>query len=63
MSAPNLTRDQAVERAARRVAVQNYRIELDLTDQPARSGVRGVGHLRIEDHCQFHRHPWREHLH
>ncbi|MFF0543329.1 aminopeptidase N [Nocardia thailandica] len=33
MAAPNLTRDQAVERAAT-VAVQNYRIELDLTDQP-----------------------------
>ncbi|TDP38433.1 aminopeptidase N [Nocardia ignorata] len=33
MSAPNLTRDQAVERAAV-VAVDNYRIELDLTDQP-----------------------------
>lgn len=37
MSAPNLTRDQAVERAAV-VAVQNYRIELDLTDQPRGAG-------------------------
>ncbi|WP_280347003.1 aminopeptidase N [Nocardia neocaledoniensis] len=37
MSAPNLTRDQAVERAAT-VAVQNYRIELDLTDQPRGAG-------------------------
>ncbi|MFC4127486.1 aminopeptidase N [Nocardia rhizosphaerae] len=37
MSAPNLTRDQAVERAAT-VAVQNYRIELDLTDQPRGTG-------------------------
>ncbi len=37
MSAPNLTRDQAVERAAT-VAVQNYRIELDLTDQPRSAG-------------------------
>lgn len=33
MSAPNLTRDQAIERAAT-VGVENYRIELDLTDQP-----------------------------
>ncbi|HLS76616.1 MAG TPA: aminopeptidase N [Nocardia sp.] len=32
MSAPNLTRDQAIERAAT-VAVENYRIELDLTEQ------------------------------
>ncbi|WP_336083127.1 aminopeptidase N [Nocardia sp. SSK8] len=37
MSAPNLTRDQAVERAAT-VAVRNYRIELDLTDQPRGAG-------------------------
>ncbi|WP_410874936.1 aminopeptidase N [Nocardia sp. A7] len=37
MSAPNLTRDQAVERAAV-VAVQNYRIELDLTDKPRGAG-------------------------
>ncbi|MFE9789908.1 aminopeptidase N [Nocardia salmonicida] len=37
MSAPNLTRDQAVERATV-VAVQNYRIELDLTDQPRGAG-------------------------
>ncbi|WP_040794983.1 aminopeptidase N [Nocardia higoensis] len=32
MSAPNLTRDQAIERAAT-VGVENYRIELDLTEQ------------------------------
>ncbi|WP_280488855.1 aminopeptidase N [Nocardia farcinica] len=43
MSAPNLTRDQAIERAAT-VRVENYRIELDLTDQSADvSGVRTFG--------------------
>ncbi|WP_067699786.1 aminopeptidase N [Nocardia jejuensis] len=33
MSAPNLTREQAIERAAT-VQVENYRVELDLTGQP-----------------------------
>ncbi|WP_280354406.1 aminopeptidase N [Nocardia otitidiscaviarum] len=33
MSAPNLTREQAIERAAT-IRVQNYRVELDLTGQP-----------------------------
>jgi aminopeptidase N len=36
---PNLTRDQAVERAAL-VTVDNYRIELDLTDGEGRPGER-----------------------
>ncbi|MEV5648433.1 aminopeptidase N [Nocardia sp. NPDC052254] len=34
MSAPNLTREQAVARAAT-ISVDNYRVELDLTGQPA----------------------------
>lgn len=33
MSAPNLTREQAIQRAAT-VQVENYRVELDLTGQP-----------------------------
>jgi aminopeptidase N len=33
LSAPNLTRDQATERAAT-ISVENYRVELDLTGQP-----------------------------
>ncbi|WP_280387435.1 aminopeptidase N [Nocardia wallacei] len=33
MSAPNLTREQAVARAAT-ISVENYRVELDLTGQP-----------------------------
>ncbi|MCC3311599.1 aminopeptidase N [Nocardia africana] len=33
MSAPNLTRDQAIARAAT-ISVENYRVELDLTGQP-----------------------------
>ncbi|MBF6331514.1 aminopeptidase N [Nocardia transvalensis] len=33
MSAPNLTRDQAIARAAT-IRVENYRVELDLTGQP-----------------------------
>ncbi|MEV5834384.1 aminopeptidase N [Nocardia sp. NPDC052112] len=37
MSAPNLTRDQAIERAST-VQVENYRIELDLTDGAGRPG-------------------------
>ncbi|RMI32800.1 aminopeptidase N [Nocardia stercoris] len=37
MSAPNLTREQAVERAAT-VAVENYHIQLDLTGQPTSPG-------------------------
>ncbi|WP_159924116.1 MULTISPECIES: aminopeptidase N [Nocardia] len=37
MSAPNLTRDQAIERAAT-VAVENYRVELDLTDGAGKPG-------------------------
>jgi aminopeptidase N len=36
---PNLTRDQAIERAAL-VTVDNYRIELDLTDGEGRPGER-----------------------
>ena len=36
---PNLTRDQAVERAAL-VTVDNYRIELDLTDGNGKPGER-----------------------
>ncbi|WP_028478684.1 aminopeptidase N [Nocardia sp. CNY236] len=37
MSAPNLTRDQAIERAST-VTVENYRIELDLTDGAGKPG-------------------------
>ncbi|MET8655073.1 aminopeptidase N [Nocardia aurea] len=37
MSAPNLTREQAIERAAT-VQVENYRIELDLTDGSGKPG-------------------------
>ncbi|MBH0777093.1 aminopeptidase N [Nocardia bovistercoris] len=37
MSAPNLTREQAIERAAT-VLVENYRIELDLTDGSGEPG-------------------------
>ncbi|MEU0502521.1 aminopeptidase N [Nocardia sp. NPDC005998] len=37
MSAPNLTRDQAIERAST-VQVENYRIDLDLTDGAAKPG-------------------------
>ncbi|MBF6439924.1 aminopeptidase N [Nocardia cyriacigeorgica] len=37
MSAPNLTREQAIERAAT-VSVENYRIELDLTDGSGNPG-------------------------
>src|SRR6202022_2896788 len=36
---PNLTRDQAIERAAL-VTVDNYKIELDLTDGSAAPGER-----------------------
>ncbi|MGV0835126.1 aminopeptidase N [Mycolicibacterium thermoresistibile] len=39
MALPNLTRDQAVERAAL-VTVDRYRIELDLTDGAGNPGVR-----------------------
>ncbi|MCT7660495.1 aminopeptidase N [Mycobacterium deserti] len=39
MALPNLTRDQAVERAAL-VTVDNYRIELDLTDGTGKPGER-----------------------
>ncbi|MBV8930117.1 MAG: aminopeptidase N, partial [Mycobacteriaceae bacterium] len=39
MALPNLTRDQAVERAAL-VTVDNYRIELDLTDGRAAAGEK-----------------------
>ncbi|WP_328391659.1 aminopeptidase N [Nocardia sp. NBC_00416] len=41
MSAPNLTRDQAIERAEV-VSVDNYRIELDLTDGMSESGPEAV---------------------
>ncbi|MBF6301242.1 aminopeptidase N [Nocardia amamiensis] len=37
MSAPNLTREQAIERAST-VSVENYRIELDLTDGTGKPG-------------------------
>ncbi|MEU7145940.1 aminopeptidase N [Nocardia sp. NPDC046473] len=37
MSAPNLTRDQAIERAST-VTVDNYRIDLDLTDGAGKPG-------------------------
>ncbi|MEV0251024.1 aminopeptidase N [Nocardia sp. NPDC050712] len=37
MSAPNLTREQAIERAST-VQVENYRIELDLTDGAGKPG-------------------------
>ncbi|MEU2034188.1 aminopeptidase N [Nocardia amamiensis] len=37
MSAPNLTREQAIERAST-VSVENYRIELDLTDGAGKPG-------------------------
>ncbi|WP_378738501.1 aminopeptidase N [Nocardia brasiliensis] len=37
MSAPNLTRDQAIERAST-VSVDNYRIDLDLTDGAGKPG-------------------------
>ena len=39
MALPNLTRDQAVERAAL-VTVDNYRIDLDLTDGDGQAGER-----------------------
>ena len=39
MALPNLTRDQAVERAAF-VTVDNYRIDLDLTDSDGKAGER-----------------------
>ncbi|HVQ99233.1 MAG TPA: hypothetical protein VMS16_10595, partial [Mycobacterium sp.] len=39
MALPNLTRDQAVERAAL-LTVDNYRIVLDLTDGQGRPGER-----------------------
>ena len=39
MALPNLTRDQAVERAAL-VTVDNYRIDLDLTDGGGKPGER-----------------------
>ncbi|HEY2197898.1 MAG TPA: aminopeptidase N [Mycobacterium sp.] len=39
MALPNLTRDQAVERAAL-VTVDNYRIDLDLTDGDGKAGER-----------------------
>ncbi|MGW0247732.1 aminopeptidase N [Nocardia goodfellowii] len=38
MSAPNLTREQAIERAST-VQVENYRVELDLTDGAGKPGV------------------------
>ncbi|MGQ4596479.1 aminopeptidase N [Nocardia sp. R6R-6] len=37
MSAPNLTREQAIERAST-VSVENYHIELDLTDEAGKPG-------------------------
>lgn len=40
MSAPNLTREQAIERAGV-VSVENYRIELDLTGGPGPEAVAG----------------------
>ena len=39
MALPNLTRDQAVERAAL-VTIDNYRIDLDLTDGDGKAGER-----------------------
>ncbi|AUH69355.1 MULTISPECIES: aminopeptidase N [Gordonia] len=42
MSAPNLTRDQARQRAAI-LSVQNYRIELDLTDGAGAPGTERFG--------------------
>ena len=39
MALPNLTRDQAVERAAL-VTVDNYAIDLDLTDGDGKPGMR-----------------------
>ena len=42
MALPNLTRDQAIERAAL-VTVDNYRIELDLTDGDGAPGERTFG--------------------
>ncbi|HXO78827.1 MAG TPA: aminopeptidase N [Mycobacterium sp.] len=39
MALPNLTRDQAIERAAQ-VTVDNYRIDLDLTDGDGKAGER-----------------------
>ena len=41
MSAPNLTREQAIERAEV-VSVENYRIELDLTGGTGESGPEAV---------------------
>ncbi|MCM6777669.1 aminopeptidase N [Nocardia sp. CDC159] len=41
MSAPNLTREQAVARAAT-IHVENYRVELDLTDQPTVPDATGT---------------------
>ncbi|MBB5918799.1 aminopeptidase N [Nocardia transvalensis] len=38
MSAPNLTREQAIARAAT-ISVENYRVELDLTGQPTDAGA------------------------
>ena len=39
MALPNLTRDQAIERAAQ-VTIDNYRIDLDLTDGDGKAGER-----------------------
>ena len=47
---PNLTQDQAVERAAQ-VTVDSYRIELDLTDgngQPGERTFRSVTTLEFD---------------
>ncbi|WP_067828824.1 aminopeptidase N [Nocardia inohanensis] len=42
MSAPNLTREQAIQRAAT-IQVENYRVELDLTGQPTSADAVTTG--------------------
>ena len=45
MSAPNLTREQAIARAAT-ISVENYRVELDLTGRPSASEAAPDGGTR-----------------
>ena len=48
MALPNLTQDQAAERAAL-VTVDSYRIELDLTDGRGRAGEQSFrSHTTVE---------------
>ncbi|MBL1078601.1 aminopeptidase N [Nocardia sp. 2] len=59
MSAPNLTREQAIERAAT-VQVENYRVELDLTGQPTNAEAARSEHFHSKSTVTFTATPGAE---